>query len=90
MAEYLIKDTTLENLADKIRVLSGSEESITPIEMANELDIFTEDLNNVTATENDIIAGKTAYVKGVKVTGTFEPDPINNSEIIKAVAQNKI
>lgn len=38
MAEYLIQDTTLTNLGDKIRVLSGSEDTMTPAVMADELD----------------------------------------------------
>ena len=38
MAEYLIQDSTLTSLADKIRVLSGTEDTMTPIEMVDALD----------------------------------------------------
>ena len=46
MAEYLIQDTTLTNLGDKIRVLSGSEETMTPAVMASELDAVAEKMDS--------------------------------------------
>lgn len=37
MAKYLIQDTTLENIADEVRTLSGTEETMTPSEMKENL-----------------------------------------------------
>ena len=37
MAKYFIQDETLTNLADKIRILNGTEDTMTPDEMNNEL-----------------------------------------------------
>lgn len=38
MAEYLIQKETLTDIADKIRILSGEEETMTPAMMGTELD----------------------------------------------------
>lgn len=37
MAKYLIQDTTLENIADEVRTLSGIKETMTPSEMKEKL-----------------------------------------------------
>lgn len=42
MAEYLIQDSTLTSLADKIRVLNGSEEPMSPAGMGSKLDAVAE------------------------------------------------
>ena len=52
MAEYLIKDTILTDIADEIRVLNGTEETLTPVEMKNELDTFNTDMNTVVTEQN--------------------------------------
>lgn len=39
MAEYLIQEETLTGIADKIRILSGTEETMTPDEMVEALNI---------------------------------------------------
>ncbi len=46
MAEYLIQGETLTNLGDKIRVLSGTEDAMTPAQMANELDIVVDKMED--------------------------------------------
>lgn len=37
MAEYIIQDTTLNSIADKIRILYGTEDTMTPAVMNNQL-----------------------------------------------------
>ena len=52
MTEYLIQDTILTNLADKIRVLSGTEETLTPAEMDTNLTTANTEIGS----QSDIIA----------------------------------
>ena len=52
MAEYLINNDTLTDIADEIRVLNGTEETLTPVEMKNELDTFNTDMNTVVTEQN--------------------------------------
>ena len=52
MAEYLIQDTTLTNLGNKIRVLSGSQDAMTPAAMASNVD----EANTEVDTQTDLIA----------------------------------
>lgn len=62
MNEYLIQGQTLNNLADSIRNLNGSEETLKPNEMINEINTgrntilsLTEMLINYTIGGNDDI-----------------------------------
>lgn len=64
MAEYLIQDTTLSGLADKIRALSGTEETMTPAEMQAEMDSHNTEMNAIVATQDDIIAQIMAALEG--------------------------
>lgn len=66
MAEYLIQDTTLENIADEIRTLSGIEETITPSKMKEKLN----GANSAIQTEADLIAQILAALNS-KVNKTF-------------------
>lgn len=52
MAKYLIQDTTLENIADEVRTLSGIEETMTPSKMKEKLN----GANSAIQTEADLIA----------------------------------
>lgn len=50
MADYLIKDTTLQGIADSIRNKTGSTESIQVADMANEIDNYNPELQDKTIT----------------------------------------
>lgn len=65
--DYLIKSGTLIDLADKIRILSGTEDSMTPATMdtkldsANaEVDIQTNLIDQISSTLTDIFNGSTS------------------------------
>lgn len=51
MAEYLIQGETLTNIGDQIRVLSGTEEAMTPAEMVGDL----TDANSEVTSQADLI-----------------------------------
>ena len=55
MAEYLIQDTTLTGIADKIRVLSGTEETLTPAEMNSNLNTFNNELSAINVEQDGLI-----------------------------------
>lgn len=50
MADYLIKDTTLQGIADSIRNKTGNTESIQVADMANEIDNYNPELQDKTIT----------------------------------------
>ena len=73
--QYLIQDTTLSNLGDKIRTLNGTEDTMTPVEMGDGLD----DANNEVGVQSDLIdqlmealEGKALEEGGNVVSGTIE------------------
>lgn len=51
MTKYLIQDTTLENIADEVRTLSGIEETMIPSEIKENLN----GANSAIQTEADLI-----------------------------------
>ena len=55
MAEYLIKDTTLTGLADKIRVLNGTEETMTPVEMGNTVETYSTEMEAIATEQTGLI-----------------------------------
>lgn len=66
MSKYLIQNTTLENIADEVRTLSGMEETMTPSKMKENLN----GANSAIQTEADLIAQILAALNS-KVNKTF-------------------
>lgn len=60
MAEYLIQEETLTNLGDKIRILSGTEDTMTPAEMNTNL----TEANTEVSTQADLIAQIATTLEG--------------------------
>ena len=64
MAEYLIQEETLTGIADKIRILSGTEGAMTTAEMQSDLETFNADMGTVVTAQDDLITQITTALDG--------------------------
>lgn len=81
MAEYLIQGETLSALGDKIRVLSGTEETMTPAEMQNELDTFNTGMSAVVSEQDNLISQIATALEGKTAPSTPSGASINTCTI---------
>lgn len=71
MAEYIIQDTTLINIANAIRTKKGSSAKITPTNMANEINTISGAIEDVaTEAEMDTNLIISNLGKAYRYTGT--------------------
>lgn len=86
MANVIIDDTNLKNIANAIRTKRSTTTKMLPSEMADEISAIQVTTGNVdpsdaTATSSDIISGKIAYSKNGKLTGTMKNNNTVNGTI---------
>lgn len=55
MAKYLIQDTTLTGMGDEIRILYGTEETMTPAVMTSNLNTFNAELSAINVEQDGLI-----------------------------------
>ena len=86
MANVIVDDTNLKNIANAIRAKKGTTVKMLPSEMANEISAIQTTTGNVdpsdaTAISSDILSGKIAYSKNGKLIGTMKNNNTTNGTI---------
>lgn len=73
MANVLVDETSLQGIADAIRVKNLTQDKYKPGEMPEAIMRIESgmDTGDATATAGDILAGKTAYIADGKAEGTL-------------------
>jgi hypothetical protein len=78
MAEYIIQDTTLINIANAIRAKKGSSAKITPNNMVSEINSIVgaiEDVSTATAMDNKLISSNLG--RAYRFIGTSTSNYVN-------------
>lgn len=78
MAEYIIQDTTLINIANAIRAKKGSSAKITPNNMVSEINSIVgaiEDVSTESAMNNKLISSNLG--RAYRFTGTTTNNYVN-------------
>lgn len=68
MQSYIIRESTLTDIADAVREQTGATSPISLESMPGKIKTLT-DTSDANAVETDLFAGKTAYVDGQKIRG---------------------
>ena len=75
MADYLIKDTTLTGIADKVRTVTGSTGTMTPATMQSNLQTFDNDMTSTVNEQDDLITQIASALEGKVVPPSVPSGP---------------